>query len=550
MVMGEIESKRAVVSILGQNKRSCGTGFLVGKHHILTCAHVVGAALGDDKRYLIARHKSPPTDPIHIRFFLKTNGRSFIITEVEEWSPYIGLTEAGEEAVDETDTALDFALLRIAEVEKIPPETKPVRFWAPPEDASMALGLPLTAVGFANFGDGFCEKVALSYVDFSNEGTFRFTQQKSDWTQEKLKGISGGPICITDTNIVIAITSNVTSRTQNLVVGRPAESIRNFWNRIRSVLHGKELEHMSSTVSAERRIPSYRLNDIDRITEWNTICDQIGADMGVTHPQPRPLVHLIAGHEQDWIKEWIIHLIVEDIQRIKGMEPWTKEASRPPSILMNTSPRNPRNNLPRTMADFAKQLGLTNVSFEGLVDRIRALFNHDWKGASAENAIPPSTYHFFYMSIPRVRLDGIEARVVKEFLEFWKELANEELAHYHLVFVVLTSKPIGDCVTVQRRLADITKDAEIIAKDFYNVQVHGPLPSPVQADMEAWTEFLCTASQGPSDQPWSLDLDAKESMDSTLNDIFEYEVDDGYLTLEDFHQHLHGLDLCQCTTNR
>ena len=40
----------SIVCLVGQTNKAVGVGFLISDRHVLTCAHVVNAALGRDPR--------------------------------------------------------------------------------------------------------------------------------------------------------------------------------------------------------------------------------------------------------------------------------------------------------------------------------------------------------------------------------------------------------------------------------------------------------------------------------------------------------------------
>lgn len=116
--------ERSLVRIFSQNTSSViGAGFLISKRHILTCAHVVRAALGS------TQETSMPSLPVKVQFpFLSSSNR--LDAKVVLWSL------PSEEGND------DMAVLEI--LQDAPPDVIPARL----VDAEKAIPLDFKAYGF------------------------------------------------------------------------------------------------------------------------------------------------------------------------------------------------------------------------------------------------------------------------------------------------------------------------------------------------------------------------------------------------------------------
>src|SRR4051812_58393 len=70
-----------IARILGPNGRAAGAGALVTERHVVTCAHVVNAALGLDPR-----QQRQPDGPVTLDFPL-ADGAPTLTATVERWMP-------------------------------------------------------------------------------------------------------------------------------------------------------------------------------------------------------------------------------------------------------------------------------------------------------------------------------------------------------------------------------------------------------------------------------------------------------------------------------
>ena len=103
----------AIVRIRQANERVVGTGFLVSDKHILTCAHVINAALG---RQLNVQEE--PNQEIHLDFPLVASGK-ILRGRVVHWISVKSTSSISSE------TGADIALLELED--SLPEEAKPIR---------------------------------------------------------------------------------------------------------------------------------------------------------------------------------------------------------------------------------------------------------------------------------------------------------------------------------------------------------------------------------------------------------------------------------------
>jgi WD40 repeat protein len=81
--MAEASSEAFIVRFLATDGRPTGLGVLVGPRHVITCAHVVNAALGLDHR-----SQEQPSEPVRIEFPLLSDAKATPLTAtVSVWRP-------------------------------------------------------------------------------------------------------------------------------------------------------------------------------------------------------------------------------------------------------------------------------------------------------------------------------------------------------------------------------------------------------------------------------------------------------------------------------
>ena len=88
-----------------------GTGFLVGPRLVLTCAHVVGDALGD--RDVIAKNEIKPDESLRVRFTVAERP-TVIWAKVGRWSRYFDRPELASSDAAKYYMTRDLALLELA----------------------------------------------------------------------------------------------------------------------------------------------------------------------------------------------------------------------------------------------------------------------------------------------------------------------------------------------------------------------------------------------------------------------------------------------------
>ena len=109
------EFKASFVRISTQDGVPVGAGFLVSEGQVLTCAHVVAAALGDDA---IQAHAEIPQGTVNLNFhFLR--GQPLRTASVVHWQPRVG---------PGTNPSGDIAVLQLTEDQ--PDEAQSIRLTA------------------------------------------------------------------------------------------------------------------------------------------------------------------------------------------------------------------------------------------------------------------------------------------------------------------------------------------------------------------------------------------------------------------------------------
>ena len=176
-------TEHSIVQILQHGQKPVGLGFVVDRHHVLTCAHVVNAALGRD-----LKEPAPPSPSASLIIdfpFLRRAGARFLRAgQVDKWAP-----EAGKPFMEK-----DVAGLAMGEPlpEDVPEVifadtiSQPVQMWGPS-------GQPACDGHVAGHLMGSVDATR-SQVDQKLRGIFRVAQ-----------GFSGGPVWNPTTGQVVGM---------------------------------------------------------------------------------------------------------------------------------------------------------------------------------------------------------------------------------------------------------------------------------------------------------------------------------------------------------
>ena len=176
----------AIVRILSPTGAPSGAGCLVRDHYVVTCAHVVAAALG-----LAETHEALPTQEVTLDFPFLRSAR--LTASVVTWWPY--------RLPIPSDGRCDVAVLQLSEP---PPETEPARLSKPGHQASgkvWVYGIPEDA-GMSDSGDWFGCRTAPPRPD-----RWRKLMGTNDPTRFIEPGCSGGPVILEEGELVLGIVS-------------------------------------------------------------------------------------------------------------------------------------------------------------------------------------------------------------------------------------------------------------------------------------------------------------------------------------------------------
>ncbi|AEW99654.1 serine protease [Streptantibioticus cattleyicolor] len=244
-------SDEAVVRVLDPAGRPVGAGFLTVDRHVMTCAHVVAAALG------VPESAEPPAGLLRVDFPLAEPGR-FVQARVLAWVP------------TRPDESGDVAVLRLL---SDPPATAPL---ARLVEHGAAPGLTVRTFGFP-----------LGYQDgVWSSGVLR-GRQATGWLQydadpasqyEVRRGFSGAPVWDREhggvVGMVVAVDARAGRRTGYLI---PTETLHDCWPALRrAVLERSPFRALRPFQEADAEVFHGREEPARRIVE------RLGSGSGVT----------------------------------------------------------------------------------------------------------------------------------------------------------------------------------------------------------------------------------------------------------------------------
>jgi hypothetical protein len=499
-----------------------GTGFLVGRRLVLTCAHVVGDALGN--RNAIAKSEIKPAESLRVRFTVAERP-TVILARVSRWSRYFDRSELASSDGAEHYMTRDLALL---ELDGDPPrQARPVRFWTPSDTTRLDhifADRQLVAGGYPRVGSDAYHSLQFTYESLADGEEFMVRQVDTDLDQIDLSGLSGAGLVLRDFGLVIGIVMEVGTG-RNLVVAKPARQLLHFYEDLRVVFHGCELRK-------EHKVPAQLLLEIDRASHRDLVCS---ATKNTTDNGPGVMLATILGRLEDRVDEWIDFLVSEFIQhRLEsGLSDWV-EPIRPIRVYRKRGMGAP-DLFRKAMDNLAKRLGIKFGA--DFVDKVRGVLNEEDVGSLNRTEPPP--YLIFEFSAQRFSDDEIQ--VMERLIRFWDDVARGELERSHLVFFTLVIKAAEE--------EDPSQDLQTICtslrgnfsphRDFF--KIIDPLPGVRKDDVIAWIRDY----EDGIDALWPLDMTTANHFKDVVHDIFIHEVIDDELTLNMFHKELEKLDLCQ-----
>jgi tetratricopeptide (TPR) repeat protein len=194
-----------------------GAGFLVSERHLLTCAHVVAAAVGD---YELGDDAERPQGTVHLDFLFFDKSKR--IARVEHWWPRTGAS---------TNPSGDIAILKLAS--DLPRGAEPT----PPTkaDAIDLFGHEFKALGFPA-GD---DQGVWAYGEMRNRlGNGWLQVESAEKAGRRIEpGFSGGPVGDLETGAIVGMVVAVTRESIGFVI--PTQVLADTWPDLRVVEVGR-----------------------------------------------------------------------------------------------------------------------------------------------------------------------------------------------------------------------------------------------------------------------------------------------------------------------
>ena len=518
---------RSTVAIIGaQDTMPRGTGMLVGPRHVLTCAHVIGDALGD--RNVIAKSDVKPADTLRVRFTVAEHP-TIINATLIQWSRYF---ERAELASNETAKHYPIRDLALLELDADPPEhARPVRLWHPADLSHcdrLLKDRTLVAAGYPEIGSDAFHSLEFAFDALTDGEEILFRQTSGNFDQRNLSGLSGAGLVVREYGLVIGMVMEVGTQ-RNLVVVKPACQLEQFWPDLRLVIHGCELEKW-------HKVPDQLLPEIDRSTHCRQIYE---AAVTCRDAGPGVMLATILGHNENRIGEWIDHLVAHVVQpklRIR-LGDWVVPP-QPIAVARAGRRLDPDDVVWQALDDLAKRLGIRQSSLDGnaFIDLVRGVLNEEDVGTA--NRVEPPPYIVFQFSAHR--FGPVDAQVMERLIRFWDQVAAGRLDRVHLVFFTLVASTADETALAM----DLSAVCSSIRKSFtaYNgFTVIDPVPGIRMDDIIMWIREY----EDEVDDMWRVNGTTAHCYRQVVRDIFQYEVGSEELSLELFKRQLDNLELCR-----
>ena len=512
----------ATVAILSSDGELQGTGFLVGPRHVLTCAHVVGDALGD--RGKIATSDEKPEGKIQVRFTVADKPSKIDAKVAEQgWSRFFHRSDLNSVA-PERFTTRDLALLQL----KHPPMTdaSPVRFWRPCPETNFEQILErntLVAAGYPRVGQDAFKSLTFRYKSLTDGNELMFSQVgPTTFDADDLAGLSGAALVLKEYQMVIGMILEVESGENHIVV-KPATHLVRFWDQLRTVCHGNEISPLA-------KIPFRRLLDIDREPQRKAV---VKAACTASRDQSRMLLAAIAGESDNSISEWIDHVIVEQVQyELDDPLPDLVEAIKP--IIVYGRRLSAEALFKMALKKLAERLG---IRYQGdFLTEVRHALNGDRLADGSITEPPP----YLIFQLTARKFSDLERHVLARLVQFWCDVAEGGLERTQLIFFAL----ITDDAQQELQTVTMQQVLEIVletASGQNAVRIFEVLHNNRYSDVQQWIE-RCTEEP---DAEWELDANTAKRIQRVVRDIFDYEVESVEISLRTFQKELEKLDLFQ-----
>ena len=512
---------KATAAILNREGEYQGTGFLVGPGLVLTCAHVVGDALGN--RNTFATCDERPEGNLKVRFSVTKKLITFKAQVIGQgWSRYFERSELASKAMDRFETR-DLALLQLEGAETL--NATPVRFWNPDSDEDLERELErntLLAAGYPRVGEDAFNELTFEYVSRSDGNELMIRQHTTHFDGADLAGLSGAALVLKEYGLVIGIVQEVEPG-QNLLVVKPASHLTHFWQSLRAVCHGCE-QHQSQS-----KIPVRSLLNIDRESQREAIVD---AAFKASERETRMVLAAISSTSDNSLHEWIDHIIELQVQyELEDDFPEWVEPIKP--IVVHGPRLSVEALFKMALKKLAGKLGLRYRS-QQFVDDVR----HALNGGEIESGqrTEPPPYLIFQLAADN--FGDRERTVLARLLQFWREVAAGELERTQLIFFALITDS-DNLQDVDNSLRQAFPNIDPDRADQGPILILETLHGTSRRDAKEWIEH-CS-----EDESWSPDTDNARHLQQVVDDIFTYEVDNEKVTLGTFQTELEKLNLIQ-----
>ncbi|MEO5340998.1 MAG: serine protease [Magnetococcus sp. MYC-9] len=555
---------------------SCGTAFLVGPRHVLTCAHVVLTALGNFNEKIAC--PSMPNSELKLRF-TRSNNLVPVYATVIEWGGWF--PPGGDDPYDVRDLAL--LLIRDDSLQSIPADTRPVRFWDPPgiilermlrEVSKREMELRTTGHPFGAAHEP--TTVRFSFEDYiaGNDIRLKNIQSGRTWGAGEFKGISGAPLAIVKEgkelgkreDLVVGMVNRAENE-ENHVAAKPVWSILKFLKNaglrevttcadlgavasgplIRVVCHGAELP-------PGQTIPPERLIEIDRQRERKAIVDAVDSAQRTSEPPTLPMM-LILGDMDNRTDAWLHYLVEEESLAGEGLDAIQVEdcividVTRPRGAGRPVTDRVLQDIFNSGLEKLAELLGLEKNSHrdKSFQTRIRHIFNSE--DVSWNNKPPPPYIIYRLSSTP---VETFDPTLLNRLIKFWDELVKDGLKRMPIIFFSFLINGM-DSDRESRDLLEkirekIVSSQEVNRLDTALSSTTNELATHIPPilgfhcqDIQNWIQYAMDAGNGS----WRLERESAKRIKQTVLDIHVMRLRTEYISHKTLHSELDRLQLCR-----
>ena len=388
------ERTRSVVRIWNsQKKEPVGTGFLVGPRHLMTCAHVIGDALG--QRNQLFRNPDAPKSEIDLDFPSLSGGHPLKARVLpDKWRPQGG------------DIPDDIAVLEI--VSGAPPrDSSPVRYCREifPGDQFSAFGVKKGLPG-GTWVEG-------KYNDEIENGRIQVTAVHED--QAIREGCSGGAAWNLSRGGLAGMVVEMQTGLQGRII--PVKQLLQVWDiEPEPTAASAQKQKVSNAISRRLLSLLYTFDREEQEGDFFIALKSFWADA------KRPIVCAIAGREEDrpdFFRERCLR------GKLRQALDQVKIGGKLPIPVKLPWPDRPNINVESALQRLQTQVAMELDAGDLTAEEIRRKYN--------DNANPS----VFFSSIARKNFDETHRDLLVKWLAFWNDVGAKALNKPLTIFLLL-----------------------------------------------------------------------------------------------------------------